>query len=50
VANETLAARVNRYYRQLIFLTFRLRFHVLEGIRYFCQSILWRQCRNGVSR
>lgn len=50
VANETLAARMNRYYRQLVFLAFRMRFHILEGIRYFCQSILWRQCRNGVSR
>ena len=50
VAGETLARRLNRYYRQFGFLVFRLRFHILEGIRYFCESILWRQCRNGVSR
>jgi Uncharacterised nucleotidyltransferase len=50
VAGETLTARINRYYRQFGFLVFRLRFHILEGIRYFCESILWRQCRNGVSR
>jgi Uncharacterised nucleotidyltransferase len=50
VAGETLAARTNRYYRQFGFLIFRLRFHILEGIRYFCESIFWRQSRNGVSR
>lgn len=50
VGDETLGARINRYYRQFGFLAFRLRFHVLEGIRYFCESILWRQCRNGVSQ
>jgi hypothetical protein len=50
VAGETLAARVNRYFRQFGYVVFRLRFHILEGIRYFCESILWRQCRNGVSR
>jgi hypothetical protein len=50
VAGETLAGRLNRYHRQFGYLVFRLRFHILEGIRYFCESILWRQCRNGVSR
>jgi hypothetical protein len=50
MANETLAARINRYYKQSGFLAFRLRFHIREGIRYFCESIVWRQCRNGVSR
>ena len=48
VADETLAARINRYCRQFVFLASRLRFHILEGIRYLCESILWRQCRNGV--
>jgi hypothetical protein len=49
-ADETVAARINRYCRQIGYLVFRLRFHILEGFRYFCESILWRQCRNGVSR
>ncbi len=48
--NETLAAHINRYYRQFGFLAFRLRFHIQEGIRYLYESFLWRQCRNGVTR
>jgi hypothetical protein len=47
---ESLAAYFDRHFGQLRFIVFRLRFHILEGIRYFCESILWRQCRNGVSR
>jgi hypothetical protein len=49
-ADGTLAAHINRYYRQFGFLAFRLRFHIREGIRYLYESILWRQCRNGVSQ
>jgi len=50
VAGETLAARMNRYWRQLHFITFRLRFHLLEGTRYLVESILWRQYRNELSQ
>jgi hypothetical protein len=50
VAGETLIARMNRYWRQLHFIVFRLRFHLLEGMRYFCESILWRQYRNELSQ
>ena len=50
VAGETLAARVNRYSRQLHFIVFRLRFHLLEGMRYLFESILWRQYRNELSQ
>jgi hypothetical protein len=46
---ETFSARIKRYRNQLQFVFFRLRFHLLEGMRYLFESILWRQARNGVS-
>jgi hypothetical protein len=49
-AGESLATRMKRYRRQIHFIFFRLRFHTLEGIRYFRESILWRQYKNGLSR
>jgi hypothetical protein len=49
VAGETLFARIERYRKQLHYILFRLRFSTFEGIRYLCESILWRQYRNGVS-
>jgi hypothetical protein len=50
VAGETLLARMTRYCRQLRFVMFRLRFHALEGIRYFRESMLWRRLRNEPSQ
>jgi hypothetical protein len=50
VAGETLSARMERHYRQLLYNSFRLRFSTFEGIRYLRESILWRQYRNGVSQ
>jgi hypothetical protein len=50
VAGETLTVRVNRYYRQLHFIACRLRFHLLEGMRYLFESVLWRQYRNELSQ
>jgi len=43
---ETLPVRVHCFQRQLNFIFFRLRFHLVEGFRYLCESILWRHYRN----
>jgi hypothetical protein len=47
VAGEGLLSRFLRYQREVRFIFFRLRFHLLEGTRYFCESILWQRYRNG---
>jgi hypothetical protein len=47
---ETTVARFNRYRKQFHFILVRLRFHVFEGLNFFCESILWRQHRNGLSQ
>ena len=49
-AGEGLFSRMKRYSRQLHFIVFRLRFHLLEGMRYLFESILWRQYRNELSQ
>jgi hypothetical protein len=41
--NETVPERIRRYFIQVRFVCFRLRFHVFEGIRYLCESVRWRQ-------
>lgn len=41
--NETLAVRLGRYRMQLSFLLLRVRFHVVEGIRYMWESRRWRR-------
>jgi Uncharacterised nucleotidyltransferase len=46
--NETQWMRVQRYYDQLRFILVRLRFHVVEGLRYFRESIRWRQYSEGL--
>ena len=40
---ETLSGRFRRYYKQLHFIQFRLRFHVVEGFRYLLESVRWRR-------
>lgn len=50
VAGEGLFSRMKRYQKEGGFIFFRLRFHLLEGVRYFCESILWQRYRNGASR
>jgi hypothetical protein len=45
---ETLPARIRRYRLQLSFMLGRLRFHVVEGIRFARESYRWRQYRNEV--
>ncbi|QHN05434.1 nucleotidyltransferase family protein [Granulicella sp. WH15] len=42
-SNESLLARLVRYRRQVYFVLFRLRFHLVEGLRYLWESIRWRQ-------
>jgi hypothetical protein len=49
-ACEGLLSRIKRCYKELHFTYFRLRFHILEGIRYVLASILWRQYRNELSQ
>jgi hypothetical protein len=46
-ANETLSARLVRYRRQADFILFRLRFHLVEGMRYLWESNRWQQYVNG---
>jgi hypothetical protein len=42
-AGETLRVRMSRYRLQIYFVLFRLRFHVVEGLRYCRESYRWRQ-------
>jgi hypothetical protein len=41
--NESFSARIRRYRTQLNFIFFRLRFHIIEGLRYTWDSYRWRQ-------
>jgi hypothetical protein len=45
-ARETLPARIGRYRLQFNFMWGRLRFHVVEGVRYTWESYRWRQNMN----
>jgi hypothetical protein len=47
---ESLAARMRRYVVQLHFVTSRLCFHIVEGIRYTWESRRWRQQLRQVAR
>jgi hypothetical protein len=49
-ANETLLARVVRHRRQASFILFRLRFHLVEGLRFLWESSRWQQYVNGRDR
>ena len=49
-ANESLSARLVRYRRQADFTLFRLRFHLVEGLRYLWESNRWRQYVNARDR
>jgi hypothetical protein len=48
-AGEALPARLKRYRKQIHFILFRLRFHAVQGVSYFVESIRWRYCRDGVA-
>jgi hypothetical protein len=41
--SETLRVRMSRYRLQIYFLLLRLRFHIVEGLRYSRESYRWRQ-------
>jgi len=49
-ARETLPMRIGRYRLQLSFILGRLRFHIVEGLRYTWESYRWRQYLNGTAR
>jgi hypothetical protein len=42
--------RIGRYRLQLSFILGRLRFHIVEGLRYTWESYRWRQYLNGTAR
>jgi len=44
--NETLSVRIGRYWMQLGFIFLRLRFHIVEGVRYTWESRAWRRRLN----
>lgn len=45
-ADETLRVRIRRYRMQLHFIISRLRFHIVEGLRYTWESYHWRRHMN----
>ena len=48
-ANESLTMRLRRYHTQLYFISLRLRFHIVEGLRYLGESLRWRQLKKGLA-
>jgi hypothetical protein len=47
---ESSSMRIRRWRTQAHFIQFRLRFHIVEGIRYFWESIRWRKLVNALAR
>ena len=47
---ESYSIRLSRFYWQLRFILFRLRFHMVEGIRYLYESIFWRRYMRELSQ
>jgi hypothetical protein len=45
-SNEAFSTRIARYRLQIYFLFFRLRFHLVEGLRYAIESYRWRRYLN----
>jgi Uncharacterised nucleotidyltransferase len=50
VEGENYYVRLNRSYWQLRFIFFRFRFHLVEGVRYLYELLVWRQYRNKLSK
>jgi Uncharacterised nucleotidyltransferase len=48
--NDSLSVRIRRYRIQLRFIVFRLRFHIVEGLRYTWESFCWRRRMNRLAR
>ncbi len=49
-AHETLLLRIRRYRLQFSFVLGRMRFHIVEGLRYAWESYRWRLYMNGMAR
>ena len=49
-ANENLSLRIRRYHQQVKQIFLRLRFHIVEGIRYYWESRRWQQQLNRIVR
>jgi Uncharacterised nucleotidyltransferase len=49
-ADESLLVRIRRYRMQIEFILVRLRFHIVEGLRYTRESYRWRQHMNRLTR
>jgi hypothetical protein len=49
-AHESLSLRVRRYRLQLHQILSRLRFHIVEGLRYAWEARRWQQHKNRVNR
>jgi hypothetical protein len=47
--NETLWLLARRYWVQLRFILFRLKFHAVQGIDYLREAVRWRQHTNGLA-
>jgi hypothetical protein len=48
--NEAFSVRIARYRMQLQFVLLRLRFHLVEGLRYAWESYRWKQLRKRLGR
>jgi hypothetical protein len=48
--NESLSVRLGRYRMQIHFVLSRLRFHIVEGIRYRWELRRWRRLTNRIGR
>jgi hypothetical protein len=48
-SDETLSNRIARYRVQGRFIASRLRFHIVEGLRYAVESYRWSHYRNRLS-
>jgi hypothetical protein len=42
--NEAMTVRLHRYHMQISFVLLRLRFHIVEGLRYVWESHRWQRC------
>jgi hypothetical protein len=44
--NESMVMRIRRYRSEIYFIYSRLRFHVIEGLRYLGEGLRWRRHRS----
>jgi Uncharacterised nucleotidyltransferase len=48
--NESKTVKLRRYHMQISFVLLRLRFHIVEGLRYAWESYRWQRCATQVAR